>query len=78
VPLTPLCVAPTLELRGGTSGVSEQEASVEIQSRVASWAEREPEVFIGRRSADTDQRAGERRRPERRQGDRRSHLGSRT
>jgi twitching motility protein PilT len=52
-------VASTLELRSGTSGVSEQEASVEIQSRVASWAEREPEVFIGRRSADTDRRAGE-------------------
>ncbi|MBA2752826.1 MAG: hypothetical protein H0U41_11455, partial [Actinobacteria bacterium] len=59
----------TLELRSGTSGVSEQEASVEIQSRVASWAEREPEVFIGRRSADTDRRAGERRRPEQRQSD---------
>jgi len=48
---------------------------VEIQSRVASWAEREPEVFIGRRSADTDRRAGERRRPEQRQSDRRNHVG---
>ncbi len=46
---------------------------MEIQGRVATWAEREPEVFIARRSSDTDRRAGERRRPERRQRDRRAN-----
>lgn len=50
--------------------------------RVATWAEREPERFIGRRRDDGDRRGGDRRRGERRQGDRRSaaraglHLGT--
>jgi hypothetical protein len=49
---------------------------VGISSRVATWAEREPEVFIGRRKDDGDRRFGERRRPERRAADRRCATAS--
>ena len=49
---------------------------VEAGRRITDWAEREPELFIGRRDTDAcrggDGRQGERRRAERRQGERRS------
>lgn len=49
-----------------------------MEGRVATWAEREPEVFIGRREADKDRRVEDRRRPERRRVDRRGRLGNQT
>ena len=41
------------------------------EGRIATWDEREPEIFLGRRRDDGDRRQGDRRQGDRRQGDRR-------
>ena len=38
--------------------------------RIATWAEREPEIFLGRRRDDADRRQGDRRQGDRRRGER--------
>ena len=42
-----------------------------IPVQTTTWAEREPELFIGRRKSDRDRRQGDRRQGDRRRGDRR-------
>jgi hypothetical protein len=51
-------------------------AAVEQGPRITDWAEREPELFIGRRATDGDGGPADRRGGDRRQGERRASDGA--